>query len=117
MFFQTPSQNTGLDSEFNKLMSDTSAPGIIGTEHKATEDRETPYAGNVMWLCLQSGEKEDTSEKKTKKDEMENPFYIKEIKEITNPKKGRKYGLTIATWNTRGKRNEKRESRWKDKRG
>ena len=45
---------------------------------------------------------------------MENPFYVKVKRGCKKPNKGKKYGLTIATWNTRGKSNEKKESKWKD---
>lgn len=76
-------------------MSDTSIPGTLGAEHEATEGRGTPYAGNVAWLCPQSGEKENTSV--TKKDEMENLLYIKEKRGTKFFSKGKKYGLTIAT--------------------
>ena len=110
---QTLSQSAGLDSEFNRLVSDNFAPGIFRAEHKAIEDRGTPYADDAVWLCLWSGKKKDTS-KVIEKDETENPFYVKEIKGTINPRKGRKYDLTIAIWNTREKGNEKRESKWKD---
>ena len=45
---------------------------------------------------------------------MENPFYVKVKGGCKKPNKGKKYGLTIATWNTRGKNNEKKETKWKD---
>ena len=45
---------------------------------------------------------------------MEKSFHIREIKGTIKPRKGRKYSLTIATWNIRGKSNEKKKSKWKD---
>ena len=45
---------------------------------------------------------------------MENSFHVKEKRGCKKPNKGKKYGLTIATWNTRGKSNKKKESKRKD---